>query len=138
MPARSVFASLLLIIAGCTVVPVVDLYNDSGTVVRVMVGPDTHVLPPATTESFDYPSQSWGEVTVCANQRLFRYIIPFPPNDYYHGVAFLFVRSHIRVQIAPDWRLWILKRGESFPVRDPQGQPAPFPLVPEELGSCEE
>lgn len=134
--SRSFVASLCIIVSGCTVIPLVDLYNHSGTPVRVLVGDNTHVLAAAATESFDYPTQNWGQVRVCLDGKLLRFAVPFPPDDYYHGVAFLFLRSRIRVQLDPDGRVWILKRGEDFPVRENADQPGPFPLSPEKIDNC--
>lgn len=127
---------LCVLLAGCTVSPIVDLYNRSGTQIRVIVGDDSYLVAPAATKSFDYPKQEWGQVRVCVDKKLRRYAIPFPPNNYFHGVAFLFLRSHIRVQINPDGRVWILKRGESFPIREDADQPGPFPLIPQDIGTC--
>jgi hypothetical protein len=118
------------------VVPVVDLYNHSGTQIRVLVSDDSYVLSAAATQSFDYPSQRWGEVQVCLRGKLLQYTVPFPPNDYYHGIAFLFLRSHIRVQLDPDARVRILKAGDDLPVPESADQPGPFPLSPEEAGPC--
>jgi hypothetical protein len=73
---------------------------------------------------------------VCLDKKLLRHTVPFPPDDYYHGIAFLFLRSRIRVQLDPDGRVWILKRGEDFPARENADQPGPFPLSPEEIGIC--
>lgn len=135
--ARSLVASLCVVVSGCTAIPRVDLYNGSGTAVRVIVGSnDSYAVAAAATESFDYPSQDWGEVRVCLDGKLLRYRVPFPPNEYYHGVAFLFVRSRIRVQLDPHGRVWILRRGEDFPVGENADQPGPFPLSPEEVGTC--
>lgn len=134
--ARLLVASLCVVVSGCTVVPLVDLYNHSGTSIHIFVGDDSYALAAAATKSFDYPSQNWGEVRVCLDGKLLRYTVPFPPNDYYHGIAFLFLRSHIRVQLEPDGRVWILRRGEDFPVRENADQPGPFPLSPEEVGTC--
>lgn len=136
LSARSLVASVCVVASGCTVIPLVDLYNHSGISVRVFVSDDSYALAAAATQSFDYPSQNWGEVRVCLDGKLLRYTVPFPPNDYYHGIAFLFLRSRIRVQLEPDGRVWILRRGEDFPVREYVDQPGPFPLSPEEIGAC--
>jgi len=133
---RSLVASVCVVMSGCTVVPRVDLHNHSGTPVRVFVGDEVYSLAVAATQSFDYPSPHWGEIRMCMDGKLLRYTVPFPPNDYYHGIAFLFLRSHIRVQLEPDARLRILKRGEDFPVPENGDQPGPFPLSPEEVGEC--
>lgn len=136
LSARSLVASYVVVVSGCTAIPLIDLYNHSGISVRVFVGDDSYALAAAATQSFDYPSHPWGELRVCLDRKLLRYAVPFPPNDYYHGIAFLFLRSRIRIQLEPDGRVWILRRGEDFPGRENADQPGPFPLSPEKVGTC--
>lgn len=131
---RLLIMSPLLLALGCSVVPLIEVFNHSGVAVRVIVGDDSYPVSEAAAESFEYQQ---GEVQVCRDSRLLRYAVPLPPQGYYHGIAFLFLRSRIRVQLEPDGRAWILRRGEQFPIRPNPDQPAPFPLSPEEIGSCD-
>ena len=127
-------ALLALALSSCTIIPIVDLYNDAPTQIRVLVENDTYSIEPASMESFDYPSADWGTVRVCLDGSLLQYVIPYPPTEYYRTGLF---RGRIRVQLGGDGRIWILKPDDVFPLSEDAEQPGPFPLVPEQAGACE-
>jgi hypothetical protein len=48
------------------------------------------------------------------------------------------IRGHLRAQLEPDWRIFVVRSGEEFPaVVHPGDQPGGFPLVPQRSGVCD-
>ena len=133
---RLLVGAATMCLVGCVVLPLVELRNNTTEEIGVQVGSETFRIAPGNHRTFDYPSGAWGKVQVCLDRRLLQYRLRIPPNAFVHGVGFLFLRSRVRAQLNGDGHVWLLPRGDSFPVSESAEQPHGFPLVPPVVGTC--
>jgi len=63
--------AIVLLFAGCTVDPIVEIYNATSDTVEIMVDGARYRIDRASRRSFDYPTrrEAFGELGACLEQR---------------------------------------------------------------------
>jgi hypothetical protein len=130
-----VTACLGLTLLSCEAAPIVHFFNNSGYDVGVVILDEEHAAPASGEIEFDYPYAANGGMSIRRGQCLLTYLPPSPPWDFMKGGI---TRGHLRTQLEPDWRIFVVRSGEEFPAAARlDDQPDGFPLVPQRSGACD-
>ena len=131
---RLVATLLGLTLLSCEAAPIVHFFNNSGYGVSVLILDEEHAAPTSGEIEFDYPYAANGGMSIRHGQCVLTYMPPSPPWDFMKGGI---TRGHLRVQLEPDWRIFVVRSGEEFPAAArSDDQPDGFPLVPQRSGAC--
>lgn len=133
LPLRTLLIVCTALLAACTIIPRIELYNHTGSPIEVRVGDHRYTIAPEQSETFQEPGDEARSVYVCVNRDLFKYSVRFVPYEY---PRLGLLNGVIRVQIDPDAQLRLLKPEEEFPLAAGTPQPEHYPLNPEREGDC--
>jgi len=130
-----VAACLGLTLLSCEAAPIVHFFNNSGYDVGVVILDEERAVPTSGEIEFDYPYAANGGMSIHRGQCILTYLPPSPPWDFMKGGI---TRGHLRAQLEPDWRIFVVHSGEAFPAAARlDDQPGGFPLVPQRSGACD-
>jgi hypothetical protein len=119
----------------CEAAPIVQFFNNSGYDVGVVILDEERAAPAPGEIEFDYPYAENGGMSIRRGQCLLIYLPPSPPWDFMKGGI---TRGHLRAQLEPDWRIFVVRSGKEFPATArSDDQPDGFPLVPQRSGACD-
>jgi hypothetical protein len=120
----------------CEGVPIIHFFNNSGSDVSVVTLAEEHPVPASREIEFDYPYAANGGMSIRHGACVLTYMPPSPPWDFIKGGV---TRGHLRAQLDPDWRIFVVRAGDKFPaVTHSNNQPGGFPLVSaQRSGTCD-
>ncbi len=119
----------------CEAAPIVHFFNHSGYDVGVVILGEELDAPVSGEIEFDYPYAANGGMSISRGPCLLTYLPPSPPWDFMEGGL---TRGHLRAQLEPDWRIFVVRSRGEFPATTrSEDQPEGFPLVPQRSGACD-
>ena len=122
-------------VLSCQIAPLVSLYNNSSAHYVAKVLDESYVLAPNSKVEFAYPYSANGGFRLAGDDCDFIYSPPEPPTSV--EPSYRLLREHLRVQLEPDGKIYLLPSGAVAPVEaSTLDQPAEFPIVPLATSNC--
>jgi hypothetical protein len=117
-------------VASCTIATEVELFNNTGEIVKLRIGNETTLLNP--DESIRFYERELGDLAIeTADKRRVYERQSLIPESFisWHGWAWWQSRR-ARVQIESDGKVWLVTAEQEMPAKVFVEQPKGFPLVP--------